>query len=409
IMAQTKTVLRQAIREKVQLVLFINKLDRLIIELELSTEKIQERIERIIGEIHSIFNKFRVEKKNYPNFSNGTIILGSALDGWAIDSEFVKNGGKISQIVDFYKNKKLKDLKELAPIMNSFVRTMVIILPSPKTGQKIKFPSLFVAKPSKDILAKIYNCDFKDKLILLVGRGYRIQNSTQISYIIRLLSGTLKRGDVVKPSYSQERIRITKIFQILGKTVKDVKEIKAGQIAGIIVSKPIIPGDVLTTTGINIPEISDISYVQDPVVSISIEPLNLKDIRKLETSIENICQVTPGLEYEINKDTGELVAMGVGTLQLEILQSELEAQKYDLEISNPKVLKFEMATHTTEFNLEKWEGITGMAGLSESLNDKVLPIFSDSQNNHLITEYQLNKETENGLIEVFRQYMRVSP
>ena len=90
--------------------------------------------------------------------------------------------------------------------------------------------------------------------------------------------------------------------------------------------------------GINIPEISDISYVQDPVVSISIEPLKLNEIRRLETSIESICQVTPGLEYEINRDTGELIAMGVGTLHLEILKSELEAT---LSISH-STLEFEI-------------------------------------------------------------------
>ncbi|MCE7736221.1 MAG: GTP-binding protein [Candidatus Heimdallarchaeota archaeon] len=409
IMAQTKTVLRQAIKEKVQLVLFINKVDRLILELGLRNEKIQERIERIIGEIHSIFHKYKAEKKNYPSFANGSIILGSAFDGWAVDNEFVKRGGKISQIVEFYKNNKLKDLIDTVPIMNCFARTMVTVLPSPQVGQKIKFPSLFVAEPSKDVLAKIYNCDFKDKSILLVGRGYRIQNSSQISYIIRMLSGTLKRGDIVKPSYSDEKIRITKIFQIIGKTAKDIKEIKAGQIAGIIVSKSIIPGDVLTTRGIEIPEISDISYVQDPVVAIGIETLNLKEIGKLEHTINDICQVTPGLEFEINKDTGELIAMGVGTLQLEILKSELEALKFDLEISDPKVLKFEMATETNEFNLDKWDGINGIAGQSDSLKNDLLPIFSDSQNNHLITKFQLNKETEDGLIEVFRQYMLVSP
>ena len=75
--------------------LFINKIDRLIIELELTPKKIQEKIERIIGEIHSFFKKYNVEKKYYPNFSNGTIILGSALNGWAIDNKFVEKGCKI--------------------------------------------------------------------------------------------------------------------------------------------------------------------------------------------------------------------------------------------------------------------------------------------------------------------------
>ncbi|MHA2029874.1 MAG: GTP-binding protein [Candidatus Kariarchaeaceae archaeon] len=409
IMAQTKTVLNQAIREKVQLILFINKIDRLITELELNTDKIQERIERIIGEIHSLFIKSEIEKKYYPNFSNGTIILGSALDGWAIDNEFAKSGGRISQIVDYYKNGKTEDLMILSPLINTFSRIFAQSMPSPKTGQKIKFPDLFVTSPTDEILSKIYACNSEDNLILLVGRSHRIQATSQVSYIVRLLSGTIKRGMTINTRHSESKIRIIKIFQIMGKTVKDVKEVRAGQIAGIVVSIPLIPGEMLTSADITVPEITNISYVQDAVVAVSIEPLEVKDIGKLESSIEKICEVTPGLEYEINKDTGELVAMGVGTLQLEILKSELESKKLKLNVSAPKVLKYEMPTKLNDFVIEKWGQISGFAGMTNSIEEDIQPLFSDSQNNQLITKFQMNKDVEDGITEVFRQFMRVSP
>ena len=48
IMPQTETVLKQALRERVKPVLFINKCDRLVKELHLSPEKIQERFVKLI-------------------------------------------------------------------------------------------------------------------------------------------------------------------------------------------------------------------------------------------------------------------------------------------------------------------------------------------------------------------------
>ena len=54
IMPQTETVVKQALRERVKPVLFVNKVDRLIKELKLAPEKIQERLKEVIRDV----NKF---------------------------------------------------------------------------------------------------------------------------------------------------------------------------------------------------------------------------------------------------------------------------------------------------------------------------------------------------------------
>ena len=53
IMPQTETVIKQALRERVRPVLFINKVDRLIKELKLTPEGMQERFKKIIESVFS--------------------------------------------------------------------------------------------------------------------------------------------------------------------------------------------------------------------------------------------------------------------------------------------------------------------------------------------------------------------
>ncbi|MFC1742091.1 GTP-binding protein, partial [Nanoarchaeota archaeon] len=54
VMPQTETVLRQALRERVKPILFINKVDRLIKELQLTPEMMQERFIKIINHVNKL-------------------------------------------------------------------------------------------------------------------------------------------------------------------------------------------------------------------------------------------------------------------------------------------------------------------------------------------------------------------
>ena len=62
IMPQTETVLRQALRERVKPVLFINKVDRLIKELQLTPEQMQERFIDIINNVNKLIKKIAEEE-----------------------------------------------------------------------------------------------------------------------------------------------------------------------------------------------------------------------------------------------------------------------------------------------------------------------------------------------------------
>ena len=81
IMPQTETVLKQALRERVKPILFINKVDRLIKELQMTPEQMQERFMRIFREFNDLISK--IAEKEYRekwlvDINNGSVAFGSA-------------------------------------------------------------------------------------------------------------------------------------------------------------------------------------------------------------------------------------------------------------------------------------------------------------------------------------------
>ena len=92
VMAQTETVLRQALREKVKPVLFINKVDRAIKELKLTPDSLQKRFTTIISEVNELIRKMAPEEF-VDDWSvdprDGSVAFGSGYENWAISVPYM--------------------------------------------------------------------------------------------------------------------------------------------------------------------------------------------------------------------------------------------------------------------------------------------------------------------------------
>ena len=96
VMPQTETVLKQALRERVKPVLFINKFDRLIKELKLTPEQMQKRVVDIIEEFNNLLMQIaepEYKEKWKVSISDGSVAFGSARDNWALSLPFMKKRG----------------------------------------------------------------------------------------------------------------------------------------------------------------------------------------------------------------------------------------------------------------------------------------------------------------------------
>ena len=82
---QTETVLRQALGERIKPVVIINKVDRALLELQISKEDLYQSFSRTIESVNVIiatyFDKVLGDVQVYPD--KGTVAFGSGLHGWA--------------------------------------------------------------------------------------------------------------------------------------------------------------------------------------------------------------------------------------------------------------------------------------------------------------------------------------
>lgn len=82
---QTETVLRQALGERIKPVVIINKVDRALLELQLSKEDLFQNFSRVIESVNVViatyFDKTLGDVQVYPD--KGTVAFGSGLHGWA--------------------------------------------------------------------------------------------------------------------------------------------------------------------------------------------------------------------------------------------------------------------------------------------------------------------------------------
>merc|ERR1711935_658131 len=83
---QTETVLRQALGEKIKPVLFINKVDRGILELQVDGETMYQNFQRVIENANVIISTYEAEdmgEGQQVDPTLGTVGFGSSIFGWA--------------------------------------------------------------------------------------------------------------------------------------------------------------------------------------------------------------------------------------------------------------------------------------------------------------------------------------
>ncbi|ARN55796.1 elongation factor G [Sedimentisphaera salicampi] len=213
-------------------------------------------------------------------------------------------------------------------------------LPSP-----LETPAITGLNPKDEEETYRVECDPKKPLVAL---AFKITHDKHGDlYFVRVYQGTLKSGTRVMNSTRDKRENITRIFEMHADDRKIRDEVRAGDIFACVGLKETLTGDTLCDT--NAPILLDTINFPEPVISMSIEPKNSSDRAKLGDALGSLRREDPTFQTQYDPETGQTIISGMGELHLDILKTRITRDmNVDVTVGQPKVAYKECITKNVQ-------------------------------------------------------------
>ena len=355
-MPQTETVLRQALKEKVKPVLFINKVDRLINELQVDSQEMQIRLGRVIDKVNKLIKGMNEEMYNNGwklDAANGTVAFGSALYNWAISVPYMKKSGiSFNDVYNHCKAGEMKVLAKKSPLCDVVLDMVVNHLPDPTEAQKRRVGVIWRGDVNSAEGKGMLTCDPNAPACLMVTDISFDPHAGEVA-TGRLFSGKLSRGTEMYVMGSAKKInRLQQVGIFMGPTRVEVAELYAGNIAAVTGLKDAVVGSTVSTL-MDMTPFESLEHYSEPVVTVAVEAKNMKDLPKLVEVLRQVAKEDPTLRVNINEETGEHLIAGMGELHLEIIVGRINRDKgVEVTTSEPIVVYRETITKATDGPVE---------------------------------------------------------
>ena len=341
IMPQTETVLRQALKEKAKPSVFINKIDRLINELQLDDKQMQARLIKIINGLNKIIEQYApadMKEEWQIGVAKGNVAFGSAFHKWAVSvKSMTKFNIKFTDIYDYCRKGDHKTLVEKSPLDEVLLEMVIDHLPNPKYAQQYRIPVIWKGDINSPEGKAMLACDPAGKTI---GVCFGVVNDPHAGEVamVRMFSGTIKKSDMLflASRLTSEKVQQAAIY--MGPDRVMVDNVLAGNIVGLVGLRDVYVGETVSTDQIQ--PFEQIKHYSEPVVTKSIEAKDSKDLAKLIMALRQIGKEDPTLKVEINHETGEHLISGMGELHLEIIEYKITKERGIAIVTSPPIVVY---------------------------------------------------------------------
>ncbi len=339
VMTQTETVLRQALDERVRPVLYINKIDRLIKELRLSSEKMQAWLTNIINDVNQLVNIYaepEYKDKFKVNIANDSVAFGSSKDRWGFTLSMAKRAGMgFKEVYDSYTAGNMDELIQKFPLHEAILMMVIRHIPPPHVAQRYRIPKIWKGDPNSEIYKAMIECDDNGPTVMMVTNVVVDPQAGPVA-VGRLFSGTVRDGDLLYLVNTKRQERVQSVSMFMGPFREMVGYLPAGNVPALLGLQHATSGETLSSVK-DVAPFESIKYVSEPVVTIAIEPKNPRDLPKLIEILQNMHTEDPNLVVTINQETGETLLSGMGVLHLEIATTLIQDAGIEIVTSKPLI------------------------------------------------------------------------
>ncbi len=211
-------------------------------------------------------------------------------------------------------------------------------LPSP-----LERPAIIGHKPDDESKEIEIHCDPDGSLVAL---AFKIIGDVHGDlYFLRIYQGMLKTGSRVLNTNRDKRENIMRVFEMHANERRILESAQAGDIVAVIGPRFTLTGDTLSDPKKPV-VLPSITFPQT-VITMSIEPRTAAERAKLADALDALRREDPTFGYKSDKETGQTIISGMGELHLEILQHKLvKEKKVDVRVGKPRVAYKETITQT---------------------------------------------------------------
>jgi elongation factor G len=141
----------------------------------------------------------------------------------------------------------------------------------------------------------------------------------QLSFI-RVYSGVLTSGDTVYTSVRGRKERIGRLLQMHANERKEIKEVRAGDIAAVVGLKDVVTGETICD------------------VNKAVEPKTKVDQEKMGVALGRLAQEDPSFRVRTDEESGQTIISGMGELHLEIIVDRMKREfGVEASVGKPQV------------------------------------------------------------------------
>ena len=163
----------------------------------------------------------------------------------------------------------------------------------------------------------------------------------------RVYSGHATAGSYVYNSTKRNRERFGRIVQMHANNRQEITDVYSGDIAAAVGLKNTTTGDTLCAE--EAPVILESMVFPEPVISQAIEPTSKANQDKLALALSKLAEEDPTFRAYTNHETGQTIIAGMGELHLDIIVDRLKREfKVEANVGAPQVSYRETITRTAD-------------------------------------------------------------
>lgn len=152
----------------------------------------------------------------------------------------------------------------------------------------------------------------------------------------RVYSGVLESGDSVWNPVKGKKERIGRMVQLHSNDRKEIKEVRAGDIAAAIGLKLATTGDTLCDEN-NAITLERMEF-PDPVIHVAVEPRSKADQEKMSVALGKLAAEDPSFHVRTDEESGQTIIGGMGELHLDIIVDRMKREfGVEANIGKPQV------------------------------------------------------------------------